>query len=55
MGRRGERVADAVRRLGALGHSGDAVGHPDYRERMARADLTLGMDRFGIDHFASGS
>ena len=36
-----------------LGHSGDAVGHPDYLERMAQAGLTLGMDRFGIDHFAT--
>jgi hypothetical protein len=42
-------------RLGELPRNGDAVGRPDYRERMARADLTLGMDRFGIDHFASGS
>src|SRR5580693_959272 len=36
-----------------LGHSGDAVDHPDYLERMAQSGLTLGMDRFGIDHFAT--
>jgi phosphotriesterase-related protein len=36
-----------------LGHSGDAVRDPDYLESMAAAGLTLGMDRFGIDHFAS--
>ena len=36
-----------------LGHSGDAVDHPDYLERMAQTGLTLGMDRFGIDHFAT--
>jgi phosphotriesterase-related protein len=36
-----------------LGHSGDAVRDPDYLESMAEAGLTLGMDRFGIDHFAS--
>jgi phosphotriesterase-related protein len=35
-----------------LGHSGDAVEDPGYLERMAEAGLTLGMDRFGIDHFA---
>ena len=36
-----------------LGHSGDAVDHPDYLERMAQTGLTLGMDRFGIDHLAT--
>jgi phosphotriesterase-related protein len=36
-----------------LGHSGDAVRDPDYLEQMAASGLTLGMDRFGIDHFAS--
>ena len=36
-----------------LGHSGDAVDHPDYLERMAQTGLILGMDRFGIDHFAT--
>jgi phosphotriesterase-related protein len=35
-----------------LGHSGDAVTDPDYLQAMAEAGLTLGMDRFGIDHFA---
>ena len=35
-----------------LGHSGDAVADPGYLERMAEAGFTLGMDRFGIDHFA---
>ena len=39
--------------LVVLGHSGDAVDNPDYLGRMAEAGLTLGMDRFGIDHFAS--
>jgi len=36
-----------------LGHSGDATDSPDYLEAMAKAGLTLGMDRFGIDHFAT--
>ena len=36
-----------------LGHSGDAVRDPDYLAAMADAGLTLGMDRFGIDHFAT--
>jgi phosphotriesterase-related protein len=36
-----------------LGHSGDAVGDPDYLTAMADTGLTLGMDRFGIDHFAT--
>jgi len=35
-----------------LGHSGD-VDQPDYLQSMAENGLTLGMDRFGIDHFAS--
>jgi phosphotriesterase-related protein len=34
-----------------LGHSGDAVRDPDYLAAMADTGLTLGMDRFGIDHF----
>jgi phosphotriesterase-related protein len=33
-----------------LGHSGDAVRNPDYLAVMADIGLTLGMDRFGIDH-----
>ena len=36
-----------------LGHSGDAVNNPDYLAEMADTGLTLGMDRFGIDHFAT--
>ena len=36
-----------------LGHSGDAVRNPDYLAAMADTGLTLGMDRFGIDHFAT--
>jgi phosphotriesterase-related protein len=36
-----------------LGHSGDAVRDPDYLQQMAESGLTLGMDRFGIDHFAT--
>jgi len=36
-----------------LGHSGDAVRDPDYLTAMADTGLTLGMDRFGIDHFAT--
>ncbi|HXZ64962.1 MAG TPA: phosphotriesterase-related protein [Streptosporangiaceae bacterium] len=35
-----------------LGHSGD-VAQPGYLQSMVDAGLTLGMDRFGIDHFAS--
>jgi phosphotriesterase-related protein len=35
-----------------LGHSGDSAD-PDYLQSMAEAGLTLGMDRFGIDRFAS--
>jgi phosphotriesterase-related protein len=36
-----------------LGHSGDAVRDPGYLATMADTGLTLGMDRFGIDHFAT--
>lgn len=35
-----------------LGHCGD-VTQPDYLQSVADAGLTLGMDRFGIEHFAS--
>jgi phosphotriesterase-related protein len=35
-----------------LGHSGD-VTQPDHLQAIAGSGLTLGMDRFGIDHFAS--
>jgi phosphotriesterase-related protein len=58
-GQHGPAILDVLRQEGVdldrvvLGHSGDATGHPDYLESMARAGLTLGMDRFGIDHFAS--
>ena len=36
-----------------LGQLGDAVRDPDYLAAMADTGLTLGMDRFGIDHFAT--
>jgi phosphotriesterase-related protein len=55
----GTAILDVLRQEGVdlhrvvLGHSGDATGHPDYLESMAHAGLTLGMDRFGIDHFAT--
>jgi phosphotriesterase-related protein len=58
-GQHGPAILEVLRQEGAdldrvvLGHSGDATGHPDYLESMARAGLTLGMDRFGIDHFAT--
>lgn len=35
-----------------LGHSGDSAD-PGYLQAMAEAGLTLGMDRFGIDHFGT--
>jgi phosphotriesterase-related protein len=53
----GQAIRDVLRDEGAdlsrvvLGHSGD-VNQPDYLEAMAEAGFTLGMDRFGIDHFA---
>ena len=55
----GPAILEVLRAEGAdpsrvvLGHSGDSVHDPDYLERMADAGLTLGMDRFGIDHFAT--
>jgi phosphotriesterase-related protein len=58
-GQHGPAILEVLRQEGAdldrvvLGHSGDATGHADYLESMARAGLTLGMDRFGIDHFAT--
>ena len=58
-GQHGPQIVDVLRSEGVdlgrvvLGHSGDAVDHPDYLERMAQTGLTLGMDRFGIDHFAT--
>jgi phosphotriesterase-related protein len=57
-GQHGPAILDVLRQEGVdldrvvLGHSGDAIGHPDYLESMVRAGLTLGMDRFGIDHIA---
>ena len=56
--RHGPAILDVLTDEGAdpsrvvLGHSGD-VNQPDYLQAMADAGLTLGMDRFGIDHFAS--
>jgi phosphotriesterase-related protein len=58
-GQHGRAILDVLAAEGVdlglvvLGHSGDAVDDPDYLARMAEAGLTLGMDRFGIDHFAS--
>jgi phosphotriesterase-related protein len=46
----GEEGADLSRVV--LGHSGDS-DDPDYLQAMAEAGLTLGMDRFGIDTYAS--
>ncbi|HMD94495.1 MAG TPA: phosphotriesterase-related protein [Trebonia sp.] len=57
-GQHGPAILEVLKQEGAnldrvvLGHSGDAVEDPGYLERMAGAGLTLGMDRFGIDHFA---
>jgi phosphotriesterase-related protein len=47
------RAEDADLSRVVLGHSGDAVRDPDYLQQMAESGLTLGMDRFGIDHFAT--
>src|SRR6516164_10193189 len=58
-GQHGPAILEVLKQEGAdlsrvvLGHSGDSVRDPDYLERMSDAGLTLGMDRFGIDHFAT--
>jgi phosphotriesterase-related protein len=58
-GQHGPQIVEVLKSEGVdlgrvvLGHSGDAVDHPDYLEAMAKTGLTLGMDRFGIDHFAT--
>jgi phosphotriesterase-related protein len=58
-GQHGPAILEVLKQEGAdldrvvLGHSGDATDNPDYLEKMAHAGLTLGMDRFGIDHFAT--
>jgi phosphotriesterase-related protein len=57
-GQLGPEILEILKAEGAdpgrvvLGHSGDAINDPDYLATMADAGLTLGMDRFGIDHFA---
>ena len=57
--RHGPAILEILNQEGAdldrvvLGHSGDATSSPDYLESMVQAGLTLGMDRFGIDHFAT--
>ena len=59
VGKHGPTILDVLRQEGAdldrivLGHSGDLVADPDYLEKMADAGFTLGVDRFGIDHFAT--
>jgi phosphotriesterase-related protein len=58
-GQHGPAILQVLREEGTdlsrvvLGHSGDAVRDPDYIAMMADSGLTLGMDRFGIDHFAT--
>ncbi len=58
-GQHGPAILTVLKEEGAdlsrvvLGHSGDAVDDPGYLAAMADAGLTLGMDRFGIDHFAT--
>jgi phosphotriesterase-related protein len=58
-GKHGPAIVAVLREEGVdfsrvvLGHSGDAVHDPDYLAAMADTGLTLGMDRFGIDHFAT--
>jgi phosphotriesterase-related protein len=58
-GQHGPAIVEVLKQEGAdlsrvvLGHSGDAVRDPGYLAAMADTGLTLGMDRFGIDHFAT--
>ena len=58
-GQHGPAIVEVLKEEGVdlnrvvLGHSGDAVRDPDYLAAMADTGLTLGMDRFGIDHFAT--
>jgi phosphotriesterase-related protein len=58
-GRHGPAIVEILQQEGVdlnrvvLGHSGDAVRDPGYLAAMADTGLTLGMDRFGIDHFAT--
>jgi phosphotriesterase-related protein len=58
-GQHGPAILEVLKQEGVdlnrvvLGHSGDAVRDPDYLAAMADSGLTLGMDRFGIDHFAT--
>jgi phosphotriesterase-related protein len=57
-GKHGKAILSVLNQEGAdtsrvvLGHSGDSKD-PDYLQEMAEAGLILGMDRFGIDHFAT--
>jgi phosphotriesterase-related protein len=58
-GQHGPAILEVLKQEGVdlnrvvLGHSGDAVRDPGYLAAMADSGLTLGMDRFGIDHFAT--
>jgi phosphotriesterase-related protein len=60
-GRHGPQIVQVLKEEGVdlsrvvLGHSGDAVDDPGYLSAMADTGLTLGMDRFGIDHFATST
>jgi phosphotriesterase-related protein len=57
-GQHGPAILEILKQEGAdldrvvLGHSGDSAD-PGYLQAMAEAGLTLGMDRFGIDHFGT--
>ncbi|MGH3167136.1 MAG: phosphotriesterase family protein [Trebonia sp.] len=57
-GQHGRAILEVLRQEEAdptrivLGHSGDSKD-PDYLQEMAESGLVLGMDRFGIDHFAT--